>query len=276
MPDLKRLIAFLNAHERLLVLTGAGMSTASGIPDYRDANGAWKRQQPVQYSDFMGSHTVRQRYWARSLVGWQHMHRAQPNAAHRALVALEQSGRVEKLITQNVDGLHQQAGSRNVIDLHGRIDTVVCMGCRAELPRPVFQAQLNRLNPHWAGRDGESAPDGDADLHETDFGGFAVPDCEHCSGTMKPDVVFFGEAVPKARSEEAMARLASADALLVAGSSLMVFSGFRFARQAAAQGKPVVAVNIGRTRADDLLDFKVPLPCDQALPAAVAAITAGR
>ena len=273
MPDVERLASFLDRHPRLLVLTGAGLSTASGIPDYRDADGAWKRQQPVQFNDFMGSAAVRQRYWARSLVGWRHMDQAQPNGAHRALVRLEQTGRVEKLVTQNVDRLHQRAGSRNVIDLHGRIDQVVCTVCRDEAPRAEFQQRLSALNPDWENLNGQTAPDGDADLDQTDFTDFAVPDCDRCDGTMKPDVVFFGEAVPRPRSQEAMACLEAADALLVVGSSLMVFSGFRFARQAARQAKPIAAVNIGRTRADELLAFKVQLPCDEALTAAVNQVT---
>ena len=273
MTELGPLIDFLAARRRLLVLTGAGLSTASGIPDYRDAAGGWKRQQPVQFNDFMGSAAVRRRYWARSLIGWRHMHRARPNPAHHALVALERMARTEQLVTQNVDRLHQQAGSRDVIDLHGRIDRVTCMSCSTRLPRSAFQRQLNTVNPGWSERSAVSAPDGDADLEHADFARFQVPDCTACGGVVKPDVVFFGEAVPRPRSEAAMVRLARADGLLVVGSSLMVFSGFRFAREAARQRKPMAAVNIGRTRADDLLDIKVTAPCDQVLPAAVQALT---
>mgnify|MGYP001816952803 CR=1 FL=1 len=266
MPDLNRLVDFLDRHQRLLVLTGAGLSTASGIPDYRDDRGDWKRQQPVQYADFVVSPSVRRRYWARSLIGWRHMHRARPNGAHHALVRLERLAKVEQLVTQNVDRLHQQAGSRDVIDLHGRIDRVICTGCRSTLTRAAFQDQLSELNPGWDEIAGTRAPDGDADLPETDFSGFTVPDCPSCGGIWKPDVVFFGEAVPKARSTRAMTALAAAHALLVIGTSLMVYSGFRFAREAASQGIPIVAVNIGMTRAYDLLAFMVPVRCDELLP----------
>ncbi len=272
MTALGPLIDFLAAHRRLLVLTGAGLSTASGIPDYRDADGDWKRQQPVQFNDFMGSAAVRRRYWARSLIGWRLMHRARPNPAHHALATLERLARTEQLVTQNVDRLHQQAGSRDVIDLHGRIDRVVCTRCAMRVSRSAFQQRLSALNPGWSERAAVTAPDGDADLEHADFARFRVPDCRACGGIVKPDVVFFGEGVPRPRSEAAMDGLARADGLLVVGSSLMVFSGFRFAREAARQRKPMAAVNIGRTRADDLLDLKVTAPCDQVLPAAVQAL----
>ena len=274
MGALNGLVDFLTRHRRLLVLTGAGLSTASGIPDYRDANGAWKRQPPVQFGDFVRSSVVRQRYWARSLIGWQSMQRARPNGAHHALVQLERMARTEQLVTQNVDRLHQRAGSRAVIDLHGRIDQVVCMSCGQRVRRVDFQGELANLNPHWAHHQAAIAPDGDADLERDDFNRFSVPDCARCGGLMKPDVVFFGEAVPKSRSSAAMARLTAADALLVVGTSLMVFSGYRFAREAARQAKPIAAVNLGRTRADELLDVKLQAPCDTALPAAVAKVSA--
>ncbi len=274
MADLNGLISFLASHQRLLVLTGAGLSTASGIPDYRDASGAWKRQQPVQYNDFVSSAGVRRRYWGRSLIGWRHMHRARPNGAHRALVALERLERTEQLVTQNVDRLHQQAGSRAVIDLHGRIDRVICLDCGQHVSRAAFQGRLSALNPGWEHHSADRAPDGDADLQQADFSAFQVPACRRCGGVMKPDVVFFGEAVPKTRSAAAMTHLAAADALLVVGSSLMVFSGYRFAREAARQGKPIAAINLGMTRADELLALKVAAPCDQVLPAAVRELSA--
>jgi NAD-dependent SIR2 family protein deacetylase len=256
---------FVSRHDRLLVLTGAGCSTDSGIPAYRDADGGWKRSPPVSYQAFMGSAAVRQRYWARSFVGWRHFQRAEPNGAHAALARLEQRGRLELLVTQNVDGLHQAAGSTRVIDLHGRLDTVRCMDCYHLVPREQMQAELLRCNPTWAELQGRAAPDGDADLDGLAFGQFAVPSCDRCGGLLKPDVVFFGESVPRPRVEAAMAALERADALLVVGSSLMVYSGYRFVRAAAAAGKPVAAVNLGRTRADELLTLKVSEPCAVAL-----------
>lgn len=259
------LSAFIERHARLLVLTGAGCSTDSGIPDYRDAHGDWKRAQPVAYQAFMSDAQVRQRYWARSLVGWRRIHRAQPNEAHRALARLEQLGRVECLVTQNVDRLHQAAGSSRVIDLHGRIDRVRCMECELALGRVEVQTELLRLNPSWAALDATTAPDGDADLAGADFSSFNVPACPRCAGLLKPDVVFFGESVPTERVQAAMAHLRAAAAVLVVGSSLMVYSGYRFAQAATAQGKPIAAVNLGRTRADELLSLKVAQPCAQAL-----------
>jgi len=259
-----RLAAFIAGHRRLLVLTGAGCSTDSGIPDYRDADGQWKRTPPVDYRDFMADAGVRRRYWARSLLGWPRFGRAAPNAAHHALAALEAAGKVELLLTQNVDCLHQRAGSRNVIDLHGRLDQVRCMGCEARTPREALQQRLLQANPGWAALEAGTAPDGDADL-EADFSAFAVPACSGCGGILKPDVVFFGENVPRGRVDAVHAHLQRSDAVLVVGSSLMVYSGFRFVTAAAKAGLPVAAVNLGRTRADDLLSLKLELPCAQAL-----------
>jgi len=256
---------FIQRHSRLFVLTGAGCSTDSGIPDYRDADGEWKRAQPVQFRSFMDDALTRKRYWARSLVGWRRFGRARPNDAHRALAALERRGRVGLLVTQNVDGLHQAAGSAAVVDLHGRLDTVRCMGCERRLSREELQQQLLERNPDWADLDARDAPDGDADLHGLNFSGFDVPACEECGGVLKPDVVFYGESVPRERVATAMQAVEDADAMLVVGSSLMVFSGYRFAREAAAAGKPIATVNLGRTRADDLVSLKVRQPCTQAL-----------
>ncbi|WP_266168283.1 NAD-dependent protein deacetylase [Dyella subtropica] len=256
---------FVHTHRRLFVLTGAGCSTDSGIPDYRDADGGWKRAQPVTYQAFMGAASTRQRYWARSMVGWRRFGRARPNATHQALARLEQSGKVELLLTQNVDRLHQAAGSRNVVDLHGRLDLVRCMSCEQRFPRAEFQERLLSLNPDWAHLDAADAPDGDADLEGQDFSRFRIPPCPHCDGLLKPDVVFFGENVPRDRVATAMSGMDAADAVLVVGSSLMVFSGYRFVNAAARQGKPVAAVNLGRTRADALLQLKVEMSCAEAL-----------
>lgn len=259
-----RLAEFIADHPRLLLLTGAGCSTDSGIPDYRDADGQWKRTPPVDYRAFMADAAVRRRYWARSLVGWPRFGQARPNVTHRALAVLEADGRVELLLTQNVDGLHQRAGSCNVIDLHGRLDEVRCMGCEARSPRQALQQRLLDANPAWAALQATQAPDGDADL-EGDFSGFVVPDCTVCGGLLKPDVVFFGENVPRERVAAVHAHLQRADAVLVVGSSLMVYSGFRFVEAAARAGLPVAAVNLGRTRADALLSLKIEQPCAQAL-----------
>jgi NAD-dependent SIR2 family protein deacetylase len=223
---------FIERYPRLFVLTGAGCSTDSGIPDYRDENGGWKRTQPVMFQAFIGDLHTQRRYWARSLVGWRRFGHARPNDAHRALARLERQGRAEVLVTQNVDGLHQAAGSTAVA---------------------------------WARLDARDAPDGDADLEGLDFSGFAVPACEECGGLLKPDVVFFGESVPQERVAAALAAVQRADAMLVIGSSLMVYSGYRFVQAAANAGKPIAALNLGRTRADALLSLKVNQPCGAAL-----------
>ena len=255
---------FIERHPRLAVLTGAGVSTNSGIPDYRDEHGEWKRARPVEFRPFMTKLEVRQRYWARSTVGWPIIAQAKPNDAHRALAQLESLGFVELLITQNIDGLHEAAGSRTVIDLHGRLDVVRCMQCDHTLPRVELQRQLLADNPTWADIPARVAPDGDVDI-ERDFSQFVVPDCPQCGGILKPDVVFFGEPVPRDRVARAFEGVAKADALLVVGSSLMVYSGFRFAEAAAAAGKPIAAVNLGRTRADHLFALKIGAPADRVL-----------
>ncbi len=272
MP-IRTLADFARRHRRLLVLTGAGCSTESGIPDYRDANGDWKVSAPVTYQAFLHDEATRRRYWARSLIGWRVIGQARPGLAHHALARLEAVGRVERLLTQNVDGLHSAAGSRRVIDLHGRIDTVRCMDCGARLPRAQLQQTLQRLNPDWSGLQARSAPDGDANLEVLDFSAFNVPACPHCGdGLLKPDVVFFGESVPRERVSEALGALARADAVLVGGSSLMVYSGFRFVQAAVAAGKPVAAVNLGRTRADELLTLKLERPVGETLDSLASAL----
>ena len=256
---------FVDRHRRLFVLTGAGCSTSSGIPDYRDAEGRWKRAQPVTFQAFMGEENTRRRYWARSLIGWRRIREAKPNGAHRALARLETRGGIELILTQNVDRLHQAAGSARVIDLHGRIDLVRCMDCGRKSPRDALQEELDRLNADWSDLDAGQAPDGDADLEGADFSSFIAPCCARCGGVLKPDVVFFGENVPRGRVDAATRHLDDADAVLIVGSSLMVYSGFRFVQRAASAGKPVAAVNLGRTRADPLLAFKAEEACEQAL-----------
>lgn len=262
----ERLREWLSPCQRVFVLTGAGCSTASGIPDYRDADGQWKRTPPVTYQAFTGDPLTNARYWARSFVGWPRMAKSQPNAAHRTLAAW-QDGRLSQLLTQNVDGLHERAGSRDVIDLHGRIDQVVCLQCRTLSSRTTLQERLHDANPDWYGLEAATAPDGDADLEGLDFSRFRVPPCEACGGMLKPDVVFFGENVPRERYERAVKALGASDALLVVGSSLMVYSGFRFARMAHEAGKPIALLNRGQTRADALADLKLDADCVAVLPA---------
>ena len=262
--------AFIAGHRRLFVLTGAGCSTGSGIPDYRDREGGWKRRPPVTLQAFLGDRVTRSRYWARSLVGWRRFGAARPNAAHVAMAALETVAGIDVVLTQNVDGLHEAAGSTNVIDLHGRLDRVRCLACERRSPRADLQRELEARNPAWIELDALDAPDGDADLEGLDFARFEVPDCAVCGGLLKPDVVFFGENVPRERVERAMRHLDAADAVLVVGSSLMVYSGYRFVRAAAATGKPVAAINLGRTRGDDLLTLKIEADCGVALNAVLA------
>ncbi len=253
----ERLRAWLDAHRRLFVLTGAGVSTGSGIPDYRDANGEWKRPAPVQYRDFVDRPAKRQRYWARSLIGWSWFRDAGPNTCHTTLAAWEAAGRISHLVTQNVDRLHQRAGSRRVVDLHGRLDRVVCLKCGTSAERSWMQVALLAANPGFAAGGSKIAPDGDADLDQADFSEFRVPGCPHCGGTLKPDVVFFGETIPRIRVEQAIEHLLDSEALLVIGSSLMVYSGYRFCHLAAEHGIPIAAINLGRTRADHLIELKL-------------------
>lgn len=266
---LDRIVDLFREHRRWFVLTGAGVSTSSGIPDYRDERGEWKRPQPVNYAEFMRRPEVRQRYWARAMLGWPSFRAATTGEAHHALAELEQSGHIDCVVTQNVDRLHQRAGSREVVDLHGRLDEVVCQGCGARTSREAVQQELELANPAFARMRAETAPDGDADLSGVDFSLFSVPGCFACGGILKPDVVFFGERVPPDRVDDSFRRLEATDAVLVAGSSLMVWSGFRFARAAAEAGRPVVAINRGRTRADDLLACKWEEDCGAALAALV-------
>ncbi|QNP40559.1 NAD-dependent protein deacetylase [Lysobacter solisilvae (ex Woo and Kim 2020)] len=270
-PDaLPALRDWLDAHRAIFVLTGAGVSTNSGIPDYRGADGEWKRRAPITYQAFVQEPAMRARYWARSFVGWPVVERARPNRAHAALAGLEAQGKVSMLVTQNVDGLHDRAGHRRVIDLHGRIDQVVCLQCSNRLPRASVQALLAAEHPEWTTLAAGAAPDGDADLEGVDFGGFRPPACPDCNGLLKPDVVFFGENVPRPRVETAAEALHRSDAMLVVGSSLMVYSGFRFARMAHEAGLPLAILTRGVTRADDLATLKLHADCEATL-AAVAA-----
>ncbi|MBT8135985.1 MAG: NAD-dependent protein deacetylase [Gammaproteobacteria bacterium] len=262
--SIDELVSLLSGSTSVVALTGAGCSTESGIPDYRDANGDWKQRQPVQYQDFVASRAMRQRYWARSMIGWQRVATARPNAAHFALTKLENCGTLGRIITQNIDRLHQQAGSKTVIDLHGRLDRVVCLTCSSSVSRGELQQQLISRNPGWRDIEAVAAPDGDASV-EADFGNFSVVSCHSCGGVLKPDVVFFGESVPRTRVTRAMAAVEAADVLLVVGSSLMVWSGLRFVRRAAERGIPTVLVNLGRTRADELFTHRITGRCSEVL-----------
>ena len=270
-----RLRRWIARHRRVFALTGAGCSTASGIPDYRDDQGEWKRRPPVMIQAFRTQDAVYRRYWARAYAGWPRLNAAAPNAAHRAFAEWEAAGTLLHLVTQNVDGLHQRAGSRAVVDLHGRLDVVVCLGCGARTARDALQAQMAADNQGWHAR-AVIAPDGDADIDAGVVESFAAPRCESCGGVVKPDVVFFGENVPGNRLALAREALSRADALLVAGSSLMVYSGFRFVRFAFEAGLPIAIVNRGRTRADDLAELKIERDVGPTMLEAVAAVAGAR
>ncbi|WP_074269100.1 MULTISPECIES: NAD-dependent protein deacetylase [Paraburkholderia] len=269
-PALDDLHDFVQRHPRLFVLSGAGISTDSGIPGYRDENGEWKRSPPITLQEFLGSLASRQRYWARSMIGWPVVAQAKPNDAHRALARLEAAGHVPTLVTQNVDGLHQRAGSSDVIELHGSIGAVTCLDCGTRHARSAIQQTLEADNPALLDVVAEPAADGDAHLEWHDLGGFRIPACPNCGGQLKPSVVFFGENVPRATVDDATRALEAADAMLVVGSSLMVYSGYRFCVWAQKMGKPIAAINLGRTRADPLLALKVAAPCAETLTALAA------
>ena len=272
------LAAELLAGRPVLALTGAGLSTDSGIPDYRGPGSP--RATPMTFDEFRSGEAARRRYWARSHVGWARMRRAEPNAGHRALAELERTGRLHGVITQNVDGLHRAAGQRTVVDLHGRLADVVCLDCRRRGPRGELQRRLAELNPGFAdsfGAEVASAPDGDAQLDSV--AGFQVADCPACGGVLKPDVVFFGENVPPERVARCYAMVEALlpergrpGALLVAGSSLAVQSGLRFVRRARNLGVPVVIVNRGWTRGDELATAKVDGGCSEVLTALAASL----
>jgi NAD-dependent SIR2 family protein deacetylase len=250
-------LARLVGHGEVVVLSGAGISTESGIPDYRGPTTAERRYAPMTYQAFLRDTGARRRYWARSHVGWQQFARAQPNAGHRAVADLERRGVVTATITQNVDGLHQAAGSREVIDLHGRLDRVICLGCGSTSSRDDLDDRLARANASWQATVTAVNPDGDAELADEDLDGFTVVDCSACGGVLKPDVVYFGENVPVGRVSASIERVEAASALLVLGSSLTVFSGRRFVVRAARNGIPIAIVNDGPTRCDGLAAVRI-------------------
>jgi NAD-dependent SIR2 family protein deacetylase len=273
--DWRKVLALLRETERWFVLTGAGCSTESGIKDYRDATGRWKHAQPIQWQEFSANPAARQRYWLRSLAGWPPFAAAKPNAAHQALAMLEGQKRVHQLVTQNVDGLHRRAGSRRVLDLHGTVDRVKCMICGKSDRRSRFQQRLAELNPQVTVLQGDISPDGDAEITDRSAR-LTIPDCPDCGGVMRPTVVFFGEQVPKARVALAFERLTESDLMLVAGSSLMVYSGFRFARAAHAARKPLIICNRGKTRADDIATCRLDGSCGELLSRLAAELSPDR
>ena len=251
------LSTWLRRIERWTVLTGAGVSANSGIPTYRDRTGRWLRVDPIQHKEFIESSSKRQRYWARSMVGWVGVSQAQPNSAHYALASLERAGKLDLLITQNVDRLHQKAGSQRVVDLHGRLDQIICLDCGQTESRQSFQVRLLQANPFVTDYQHIARPDGDADVPDAYVKQTTVPPCNECGGVVMPDVVFFGGTVPKSRVETCTESLSRAGGLLIVGSSLQVYSCFRFCRIADKLRIPIVIVNEGSTRADDMATLKV-------------------
>ncbi len=265
LTDSMQLSEFIGQYQRLFILTGAGVSTGSGVPAYRDQQGRWLAREPIKHQAFLSSQLTRQRYWARSLVGWPKLKDVQPNALHRSLVNWQALGRVALLVTQNVDGLHRLAGSTSLVELHGRIDRVVCLSCGSMFSRADIQPVLESHNRDFLERlnavDIHARPDGDAEFGGVDYSGLVCPPCGHCGGTLMPDVVFFGGNVPASRVQRSYEALCESDAVLVIGSSLTVYSGYRFCQRAQQLGKPIAIVNWGSTRADDLAALKIEADC---------------
>jgi len=263
------LLSFMRGR-RIAILTGAGCSTESGIPDYRGPGTRERARNPIQHRAFISDPATRARYWARSAIGWPRFATVEPNDAHRAIAALEERGLLTGLITQNVDRLHDRAGSRNVVELHGALAEVRCLVCAAREDRHELQARILALNPLFAESGAELAPDGDSELESVE--GFQVPPCLACGGILKPDVVFFGDNVPRPRVEQAFAIADAADALLVVGSSLTVYSGYRFVLRAAERNQPIAIVNLGETRGDPHAHVRVDARAGDVLPAVAAAL----
>jgi NAD-dependent SIR2 family protein deacetylase len=265
--ELAALRALLDARD-VLVLSGAGLSTESGIPDYRGPSGSLRRHAPMTFYAFVHDPVARQRYWARSYVGWRQIATARPNAGHYAVARLQQSGAVGGIVTQNVDGLHQAAGAEGVVELHGGLDRTLCLDCGDRAPRAELDRRLCELNPGFAAEAQEVNPDGDVELSDAQLTGFVTAGCTACgSELLKPDVVFFGENVPPPRVAHCFGLVDAAAALLVLGSSLTVLSGFRFVRAAAARGIPIAIVNQGPTRGDELATLRVDAPLGAVLQA---------
>lgn len=271
-PDVGALVKLLRGR-RTVVLTGAGCSTESGIPDYRGPGTRARARNPIQHMEFLQRSEVRARYWARSLIGWPRFSSARPNAAHHALAALERDGHVLGLITQNVDRLHHAAGSSRIIELHGALAEVRCLSCDGREPRVTLQERLLALNPGFLEHQVELRPDGDAELPVEAVSSFRAADCLHCGGALKPDVVFFGDNVPRPKVEAAFSMLEEGDALLVVGSSLAVFSGYRFLLRAAERHMPIGMLNIGECRGEELADVRVEARVGDVLPLLAEALS---
>ncbi len=249
------------------MITGAGCSTDSGIGDYRDDLGSWKKPSPIQYQEFLRSETARKRYWFRSQLGYPSFRDALPNETHQSLVQLERTGVILGLITQNVDRLHQKAGQKEVIDLHGRLDEVVCLSCHKIIQRDEVQIWLEAENSFAANMDFERRPDGDASAEAYDLGRFRIPRCLDCDGIIKPNVVFFGGSVPKQTIEKCENWVEGSDGVLILGTSLMAFSAYRLVRSAYGKGLPLASLNRGITRADDMITYKLVENCSEVLNA---------
>lgn len=275
LADFDALCELSTSCRRWFVLTGAGCSTDSGIPAYRDRDGVWRHQRPMTYQMFISDPQSRARYWRRSASGYPHVRATVPNSAHRALAALSrlpESRRVNLLVTQNVDGLHQKASSPDVLELHGGLSEVICLRCRSVWSRDSYQMELLDANSGLELLVGSVKPDGDVALSEDGLERFVVPECLSCGGIIKPHVVFFGEGVPAERVRRANDELGRSDLLMVVGSSLAVFSGYRFAKAAAQRGMPIVVINQGITRADPLATLRIDAPCGPTLDALTQAL----
>jgi len=267
--DVEKLSEFLSKKKRLLVITGAGISTESGIPDYRSEDVglyATSTKRPMQHKVFMERPLARQSYWARNFIGWPRWSNFKPNLSHRTLAKWEDTGKISQLVTQNVDQLHYKAGSRNVVELHGTNSIVKCMSCCYSLPRMKYQQILEQENPGMIPRVAEIRPDGDVELTEQEVRSFKVPSCPKCGGILKPFVVFFGDNVPRPRVDQVRRKVEESDSLLVIGSSLYVFSAFRFINQAVEKKIPIGILNIGTTRGDSVADLKIEVKSGDVLP----------
>jgi NAD-dependent deacetylase sirtuin 4 len=266
--DIKSLERFIDDHQKILILTGAGISTESGIPDYRSEDvGLYARSnhRPIQYQDFLKSAKVRQRYWARNYIGWPKFSQSKPNITHFIVQFLENTGKVTCVVTQNVDGLHSKAGTKNVIELHGTAFRVICLDCGVNYDRHYIQKKLSELNPTIQEYSQVIRPDGDIEISQDKIENFQPPFCEHCGGILKPDITFFGDNVPKSRVDSVRQYVNDSDSVLVLGSSLTVFSGYRIILQASEEKKTIGIVNIGPTRADQLATLKISTRCGDIL-----------
>ncbi|XP_062593060.1 NAD-dependent protein lipoamidase sirtuin-4, mitochondrial-like [Saccostrea cucullata] len=266
--DVQILSEFIDKGRNILVMTGAGISTESGIPDYRSQGVglyATSKSRPVIYQDFVKSEKVRQRYWARNFIGWPMFSSVQPNISHKFLKKLEDLGKVCWLVTQNVDALHYKAGSTKLTELHGSTHRVACMRCDYKVPRSELQVMIETLNPTWRAFSNELAPDGDIQLSQEEIEGFQTPLCPKCSGPLKPEIIFFGDNVPKSTVNFVFEKVQECDKVLVIGSSLEVYSGYRFALRASEMKKPISLLNIGPNRADKLADLKIDAKCSDVL-----------